>query len=149
MEQTLQALGGILLKAIPTVLLLLILHAYLRAVLFRPIERMLEQRSALTEGARKAASESLAAAQAKAQRYEAKLREARAAVYKEMEETRRRWLADQASQIELARLSAAAAVRKAKDEIAAEVSAARVALAQTSSALAEEIAALLLAGRAR
>ena len=43
MEATLHALGGILLRAIPTVILLLILHAYLRAVLFRPIEKMLKQ----------------------------------------------------------------------------------------------------------
>jgi F-type H+-transporting ATPase subunit b len=149
MEQTLQALGGILLKAIPTVLLLLILHAYLRAMLFRPIERMLQQRSELTDGARKAASDSLVAAESKAQEYEAKLREARAAVYKEMEETRRRWLADQAAQIDQARLSAGAMVRKAKDEIAAEASAARATLAQTSSTLADQIATALLAGRAR
>ena len=66
MEQTLQALGGILLKAIPTVILLLILHAYLRAVLFTPLEKMLRQRGELTEGARKAADQSLAAAEAKA-----------------------------------------------------------------------------------
>jgi len=53
MEQTLQALGGILLKAIPTVILLLILHFYFKAVLFGPIEKMLQQRRELTEGAKR------------------------------------------------------------------------------------------------
>ena len=148
MEQTLQALGGILLKAIPTVILLLILHAYLRAVLFAPLEKMLQQRAELTDGARKAADQSLAAAEAKAQEYETKLREARAVVYKEQEETRRRWLEDQSAQLAQTRSSADAAVRKAKEELAAEAAAARTALAQTSSALADEIAASLLAGRA-
>jgi len=148
MEQTLQALGGILLKAIPTVILLLILHAYLRAVLFAPLEKMLKQRSELTDGARKAADQSLAAAEAKAEEYEAKLREARAAVYKEQEETRRRWLEDQTAQVAQARSATDAGVRKAKEELAAEASAARVTLAQASGALADQIATSLLTGRA-
>jgi F-type H+-transporting ATPase subunit b len=148
MEQTLQALGGILLKAIPTVILLLILHAYLRAMLFRPIAKMLKQREELTEGARKAADQSLAAAEAKAAEYEAKLRDARSAVYREQEETRKRWLEDQTAQIEQARSSADTAVRKAKDELKAEAAKARDMLAQTSSELANQIAESLLTGRA-
>jgi len=148
MEQTLQALGGILLKAIPTVILLLILHAYLRAVLFTPLEKMLRQRGELTDGARKAADQSLAAAEAKAAEYEAKLRDARAAVYKEQEETRKRWLEDQTVQVAQSRSSAEAAVRKAKEELAAEAGAARASLAETSSALADQIASSLLSGRA-
>jgi len=148
MEQTLQALGGILLKAIPTVILLLILHAYLRAVLFTPLEKMLKQRGELTDGARKAADQSLAAAEAKAAEYEAKLREARAAVYKEQEETRKRWLEDQTAQVAQSRSSAEVAVRKAKEELAAEAGAARASLAETSSALADQIATSLLSGRA-
>ena len=148
MEQTLQALGGILLKAIPTVILLLILHAYLRAVLFTPLEKMLRQRGELTEGARKAADQSLAAAEAKAAEYEAKLREARGAVYKEQEETRKRWLEDQTAQVAQSRSSAEAAVRKAKEELATEAGATRASLAETSSALADQIATSLLSGRA-
>ena len=148
MEQTLEALGGILLKAIPTVILLLILHAYLRAVLFAPLEKMLKQRAELTDGARQAADQSLAAAEAKAQEYEAKLRDARAAVYKEQEETRRRWLDEQTTRMAQSRASAEAAVRKAKEELAAEAAVARASLAETSSTLADQIASSLLTGRA-
>jgi len=148
MEQTLQALGGILLKAIPTVILLLILHAYLRAVLFAPLEKMLKQRDELTVGARKAADQSLAAAEAKAEEYEGKLRDARAVVYKEQEDTRRRWLEDQTAQVAQSRVSAEAAVRKAKEELASEAAAARDSLAATSSTLADQIATALLTGRA-
>jgi len=148
MEQTLQALGGILLKAIPTVILLLILHAYLRAVLFAPLEKMLKQRDELTIGARKAADQSLAAAEAKAEEYEGKLREARAIVYKEQEDTRRRWLEDQTAQVAQSRVSAETAVKKAKEELAVEAASARDSLAATSSTLADQIATSLLAGRA-
>lgn len=148
MEQTLQALGGILLKAIPTTLLLLVLHFYLKAVLFGPIERTLEKRRELTEGARQAAQSSLAAAERKAQEYEAKLREARAAVYKEQEETRRIWLTEQAAQIQKARQSAETTLRVAKESLAAEMAAARSALERTSATLADQIADAILARRA-
>ena len=60
MEQTLQALVGILQKAVPTILLLILLHFYLKAMLFGPLTKILKDREALTKGARKTAEESLA-----------------------------------------------------------------------------------------
>jgi F-type H+-transporting ATPase subunit b len=92
MEQTLQALGGILLKSTVTIVLLILLHFYLKAVLFQPLDRVIKERRKLTEGARELAEASLAAATRKAEEYEAKLREARAAVYRQQEEIRKQWL---------------------------------------------------------
>src|SRR5579863_10050257 len=103
MEQTLEALSGILLKAIPTAFIFLLLYFYFKAMLFGPLDKVLKQRQELTEGARKAAENSLAAAERKTQEYEAKFRDARAAVYKDQEETRRQWLEEQASQVAKAR----------------------------------------------
>jgi F-type H+-transporting ATPase subunit b len=148
MEQTLHALAGILQKAVLTVGLLLLLHFYLKAMLFGPLEKVLKERDQLTKGARKAAEQSLAAADKKTQEYEAKLREARAEVYKEQEEMRRRWIEDQASAVSQARERNAAAVRKAREEISAEAAAARRSLTESSGALADEIATAVLAGRA-
>lgn len=148
MEQTLQALGGILLNAIPTIILLGILHFYLKAVLFGPMEKMLRERSALTDGARQAASQSLAAAEAKAQEFETRLREARAEVYRQNEEIRKRLLQDQASQIEQARTAAEARVHNEKDALAADASAARQQLDSIAGSLADQIASSLLARRA-
>jgi F-type H+-transporting ATPase subunit b len=149
MEQTLHALAGILQKASVTIGLLLLLHFYLKAMLFGPLEKVLKQRDALTKGARKTAEQSLALAEQKTQEYEAKLREARGEVYKDQEETRRRWLEDQAAQIAQAREVTSAVVRKAKEEIAAEAAAARQSLTESSGALADEIATTVLARRAR
>ena len=149
MEQTLQALAGILQKAALTVGLLLLLHFYLKVMLFGPLEKVLKERDHLTTGARKAAEQSLAAADKKTQEYEAKLREAHAAVYKEQEEIRRGWLEDQVSQVAQARERNAAAVRKAREEIAAEAVAARRSLTESSAVLADEIATAVLAGRSR
>lgn len=147
MEQTLQDLAGILIKAIPTVVLLLILHTFLKAVLFGPTEKMLAERESLTKGARKAAEDSLELAERKTAEYEAKLREAKAEVYKEQEETRKKWLEDQAAQIAEARKSAEATVANAKASIAQEAVAARATLQRTSEGIADQIANTLL-GRA-
>lgn len=148
MEQTIQALGGILLKSIPTIFLLLLVYFYLKAVLFGPLQKVLAQREELTEGARKTAETSMALAEAKAQEYEAKLREARSDLYKEQEAMRRQWLEDQAKQIAAARAAAETATADAKHAIATEVALARTNLLETSTGLADQIAAAVLARRA-
>jgi F-type H+-transporting ATPase subunit b len=148
MEQTFQALGGLLVKAIPTVCLVILLYFYLKVMLFGPLDRVLKQRDDLTAGARRAAEQSLTAAERKQQEYEAKLREARAEVYRAQEETRRGWLEDQAAQIAEARSRSEASVRAAKEQIALESAAARQNLVATSGTLADEIATAVLARRA-
>ena len=148
MEQTIQALIGILLKAIPTIIILVILHQFLKAVLFGPAEKMLKERDALTHGARKAAEVSLSNAERKTQEYEAQFRDAKSVVYKEQEETRRVWLTDQTEQMARAKADADAQLVVAKKEIAADVIAARATLEQSSQTLADQIATSLLSGRA-
>ena len=148
MQETLQALGGILLKAIPTVILLIILHFYLKAVLFGPLDRVMKERRKLTEGARELAEASLAAATRKADEYEAKLREARAAVYKQQEEIRKRWLEEQAQQVAEARTRSESTVKAAREAIAQDVAAARTSLQDTSATVADQIVATVLGKRA-
>src|ERR1700690_1934347 len=116
MEQTLQALVGILQKAVPTILLLILLHFYLKAMLFGPLAKVLKERDALTKGSRKTAEESLASAERKTAEYEAKLRDARGEVYREQEEMRRQWLTEQSQQVDQARERNAASVRTAKEQ---------------------------------
>jgi F-type H+-transporting ATPase subunit b len=147
MEQTLQALSGILLKAIPSVILLIILHFYLKGMLFKPLQKVLKERDSLTAGARKAADESLAAAERKAQDYEAKFRDARSEVYREQEETRKIWLQDQAGQIAAGQARSSEAMAAADKKLADESSAAKQNLVETSAALADRIANTVLARR--
>jgi F-type H+-transporting ATPase subunit b len=148
MEQTREALVGLLQKAVPTILLLILLHFYLKAMLFAPLAKVLKDRDALTKGARQTAEESLASAEQKTADYEAKLREARGEVYREQEEMRRQWLVEQSQQIDAARERHAAAVRTAKDQLTREASDARKSLADTSGQLADEIASSILNRRA-
>jgi len=140
-------LGGILLKAIPTAVLLLVLYFYLKAMLFGPLDRILKQRHELTEGARHAAEQSLEAAERKTQEFEAKLREARTQVYKEQEEIRRKLLEEQASQLARIRANSEAGVKDAKQSLAAQSAAARETLAASSAALADQIVAAVLTRR--
>jgi F-type H+-transporting ATPase subunit b len=147
MEQTLQALSGILLKAIPSALLLIIIHFYLKAMLFKPLQKVLKQREELTLGARKAADESLAAAERKAQDYEAKFRDARSEVYRQQEETRKTWLDDQTKQIAAAHARSTEAMAAADKRIADETAVAKQNLVETSAALADSIANRVLARR--
>lgn len=149
MEQTLQDLSAILIRAVPTIIILVILHLFLKAVLFGPIQKVLDERGKLTFGARKAAEDSLANAERKTQEYEARLRDAKAVVYKEQEETRRQWLEDQSTQVARAKSDAEGRVAIAKNEIHTEASAARATLERNSELLADEIATTLLTGRAQ
>lgn len=149
MEQTLQALTGILIKAIPTIIILVILHQFLKAVLFAPLEKMLKQRGELTHGARKAAEQSLANAERKTTDYEAKLRDAKSVVYKEQEDTRKVWMTDQGEQVARAKADAQTRVAAARTAIVGDATAARAELEQTTQALAEQIATSLLTRRAQ
>jgi len=147
MEQTLHDLSGILLAAIPSGLLLIILHFYLRAMLFKPLQATLKRREELTAGARKAADQSLAVAERKAQDYEAKFRDARAEVYREQEEKRKVWLEDQAKQVAAGQTRSSEAMAAADKKIADEVAAAKQNLVETSAVLADSIANTVLARR--
>ena len=128
----LHALGGILLRAVPTFLLVILLHFYLKGVFFKPLEKVLAQRYAATEGARKLAEQSLQQAAAKTAHYESELRAAKAAMYQAQEQ-----LHKQLQERE-------AAVALAQAQLAADVEAAKTSLAADSDSLANQIAETIL-----
>ena len=148
MGQTLQALGGILLQAIPTICLLLIVHFYLKWMFFRPMGQVLEKRREATEGARESAAAMLKQADEKAATLEAALRDARAGIYQENEETRRRWIVEQTSRLDEARHQSRELIHQAKLELEAEAAAAKKSLAATADSLAEDITRNLLGRKA-
>ena len=148
MEETLRALGEILLKAVPTFVLVFLLYLYLSRMFFRPLEEVLQKRYAATEGARKLADESLAKAEAKTSEYEAAMRTARGEVYNELGQLRRQLQADHAAAIEKARQEAEAQINAAKAALQQEASHLKQQLAGESDALATQIAESILRGRA-
>ena len=140
-------MGGLLLRALPTFLLVVALHFYLKWVFFSPLDKVLEARRQATEGARATAQASMESASAKAAQYEAAVRAARGKIYKEQEETRRNWQEEQAAALEESRRNASGMVVQARAQVSAEAAQAAQSLASESDRLAGEIAASILRGR--
>jgi len=148
MEETLRALGGILLKAVPTFILVILLHFYLKFIFFKPLQKVLRLRYEATEGARRLAESSLAKASERAAEYEAALRAARSESYHELAQLRRQLQDERAAGVRDARARAEAAVTQAKATLAAEVAGLKKNLEAESDSLADRIANKVLRGRA-
>jgi len=147
METTVQALGGILLKAIPTIVLLLIVLVFLRWAFFGPLEKILAQRREASTGAMKNAEALLAKAEQTAASIEAQLRKAREEIYEEQEAARRKWMDAQTQQLDQARVQSREMVQQARLELARDTEVAKRDLAATAESLAEEITRSLLRGK--
>jgi F-type H+-transporting ATPase subunit b len=148
MEATLHQLGGILLNALPTFILVVILHYYLKFMFFRPMEKTLEERYAATEGARKLAAESLERAERKTAEYEAAMRAERAKIYHEAEQHHKQLQEEENTALERERGAAEQQIREAREQLARELDGAKASLAASSEALANEIADSILRRRA-
>ncbi|MEO8372194.1 MAG: hypothetical protein ABI806_23615 [Candidatus Solibacter sp.] len=140
----LHALGGILLRAVPTFLLVILLHFYLKNMFFKPLEKVLHERFQATEGARQHAEKSLMEAAAKTAQYEEQLRTAKAEMYQAQERLSKELAEKEAAAVAEARKSADAAIKQAKAALAADVEAAKANLASDSETLANQIAEAIL-----
>jgi len=144
MDAMLQALGRILLHAIPTFLLVVLLHFYLKSVFFKPLAAVLKKRYEATEGARLQAKQALEAAAAKTAQYEQSLAAAKGQLYHAQEKTYREMQDRESAAIVEARAKAEASIKAAKAEIATEVAEAKGNLAAQSDSLAAQIAEAIL-----
>ena len=140
----LQALGGILLKAVPTFLLVILLHFYLKGNLFKPLQKVLRERYEATEGARKLAGDSLERAAAKTAEYQTAMRAARSEIYQAQEQAHKRLQEAEQAELTAARQRAEAAVHEARTQLASDVEAAKAGLARDSERLADQIAESIL-----
>lgn len=148
MEQVVQALGGMLLRALPTFLLVLFLYVFLKKVFFNPLEKVMHERHEATEGAMKAARERLAAADQKSGEYEQALKEARAEMYRSQERERQQTVEETGALVRAARAQAEERVRGARQELEAEVALAKKSLEGESGTLANAVAQAVLKAKA-
>lgn len=148
MDATLHALGQVLLQGLPTFFLVIFLHFYLKAMFFKPLEKVLHARKEATEGARKQAAESLERAATKAEAYQESIRAARSEIYQEQEVLRRKWRDEQTAQLSDARKRSEVLVKTAKSEILFQAQEARESLAANSQVLAGQITESILQRRA-
>src|SRR5690242_19199108 len=104
--ELLQQLREMFIEAAPTVVIVFLFYLLLRYTSFGPLERVMAERVRRTEGARREAEASQAAAREKVRAYEDALKKARAAVYAEQDEARRHILEERSAKAREARARA-------------------------------------------
>lgn len=142
--QIVHTLVELFIEAVPTVIIVLLFYLLLRFTFFLPLVRTMDERSARTEGARREAEASQAAAREKTHAYEEALRKARATVYAEQDVARRAIMEQRAAAARDARSRAMERVQNEKDQIAQEIAAAQAQLESSTPQLAAEIVRTLL-----
>src|SRR5450631_1638202 len=139
MEQTLRQLGELLLGAIPTGVLLLALYASYHVIVHKPLEAVLAERRKLTQGAVEQARADVAAAAARASEYESRLRDARLAIFKALDNRRKQAIEARAAAVAQARERSQQQIAAAKAQLDQETAAARATLGASSDAIANQI----------
>jgi len=144
MDPLLKQVGDLLLGAVPTMAIFLLLVALYSSLVGRPLRRALDQRRERTEGAILKARADVAAAEAKTQEYEQRLREARLAVFKAQEMRRQAAQKARAAAIAEARERTQQQVREARAAIEQDMAAARQSLQSDADRLASDIIRIIL-----
>jgi F-type H+-transporting ATPase subunit b len=139
MDETLRQLGGLLLGAVPTVILLALLYVLYKTIVHKPLRRVLDERRSKTEGAVEKSRADIAAAEARTSEYEQRLREARATLFRAQEARRKEALDARSVAMNEARTKAQAQVQAAKADIEKDREAAQTGLQGQVQALAIEI----------
>ncbi|SRR5579871_2837107 len=151
MDETLHQLGELLLGSVPTIIVLTVLYVLYKAIVHKPLQRVLQERRSKTEGAIERSQADMAAAEARTAEYEQNLREARAKVFRAQEAKRQAALQARSEAVASARKKAQEQVAAAKKNIEADRAAAETGLEAQAQSLAQEIIRRVLqpAGAAR
>ena len=144
MEEIIQQVGTLLLGAVPTVVLFIVLVLSYQFLVQAPLTAALKQRRARTDGAVEDAQNAMAKAEARAAEYAARLRQARAELYKIREQRIQQWSAERDTALEAARKVAGLKVSQARAELEAETAAARQSIQASAGELANQVVRAVL-----
>src|SRR4051794_29235881 len=144
MEDIVQQVGALLLGAVPTILLFVVLVAAYQLLVQGPLNRVLAERRARTEGAVENAHNAIADAEAKAAEYADKLRLARAEIFKMREQRSKQRNAERETALDETRKAAGAKVAEARTEIDSEADRARQAIQGSAGELASQVVRAVL-----
>lgn len=125
-------------------ILIIVLVFILNATLFKPINRVLEERERLSSGRQSEAQKLLAQYGERLRSYEDRIRAARADAYQMLETQRKQALATQQEVMAQTKTETAAQIAAAKEEIAQQTEAARVRLEQDARSMAATISSNIL-----
>jgi len=139
MQQILQQLESLFLGAVPTMLLFILMVAAYEILVQKPLKAALKERRARTTGAVEDAHQAIAKAEARAAEYAAKLRQARAEVFKAREARIQQWNAERDTALDAARKAASHKVGEAKVGIDADTAQARRGIEGSAAELASQV----------
>jgi len=138
-DQLLRQIGDLALGSVPTIIIFVFLLIAYRFVLYGPLMRTLAERRERTIGAVEKAHAAIAAADAKTQEYEAKLRAARAEIFHRRELQLQQWNTQRDAAVAAARQAAHERIASARQAIEAEVAEARQHVEASVGVLADQI----------
>jgi len=144
MDELLRQLGALALGAIPTLLLFIVLVLAYRFILYGPLMKVRAERRERTAGAMDRAKLAIAAADARTQEYEAKLRAARAEIFRRREQRIQQLNADRDSALAAARLAAQQRVQEAQLALHGQTAEARKQIEVSAGQLAALVLAAVL-----
>jgi F-type H+-transporting ATPase subunit b len=144
MDQTLRQLGGLLLGAVPTAILLGTVYVLYTVLVHKPLTAILAERRNRTEGAKEKARADLASAEARTADYEQGLREARVKIFKNQEARRQQAMQARAEAVAKARAKGQEQVKQARAGIEQDKQQALASLQAEAGQLASAIVRTVL-----
>jgi F-type H+-transporting ATPase subunit b len=144
MQEIIQQLEGFFVGAVPTMLLFIVLVLAYRFLVQGPLSETLKQRRARTIGALEDAQKAAEKAEARAAEYAARLRQARAEVYKVREQRVKQWTAERDVALDAARKAAGQKVVEARADLEAEADRARKSIEASAGELASQVVRAVL-----
>lgn len=148
MDELLRQLESLAIGAIPTLILFILLVFAYRFILYRPLMKVRAERRERTMGAMEKSRLAIAAADARTQEYEAKLRAARAEIFRQRENRMQQRNAEKESALSAARLAAQQRVHEAQAALEAQSREARRQIEGAAGPLAAQVLAAVLPGTA-
>jgi F-type H+-transporting ATPase subunit b len=139
MDEILGQLGGLLLGSVPTIIFIVLLYLFYKALVHKPMVAVLAERRSRTEGAIEKARADIAQAEARTSDYEQQLREARMKLFKSQEARRQVAMQARAAAVAEARAKAQSQVDQARKAIEEDKVSAQSGLQAESGKLAAEI----------
>src|SRR5207244_4034555 len=135
---------SILLRAIPTFILVWVLYFYVSRAFLKPLEQTLRKRYESTAGLRKAAEARINTAEQKTASYQEALRAGAAEMYQQQEQERQKALEHRMEILKQARERAAERLARARQEIRQDTDQAKKQLERESEQMAQWILSAVL-----
>jgi F-type H+-transporting ATPase subunit b len=149
MDQILNELGGLVLGAVPTMILFILLVIAYGLLVRRPLDRILNERRARTSGAMEQAKGAMAAAEAETGAYEEKLRKAKTELFEARELRLKQWTAERETALEQVRKIAQERVSSARQGIEQSIGDAKSQIEDTSAELSSRVLAAVMPASAK